>query len=82
MWIVQAAQDARVKCGFDPARVAAVEQFDLVSPGQEFLHFLTGKGVLFLCLDGLQRAALPELKIIAEGKLQGCEDLQAAHAQG
>ena len=34
-----------------------------------------------LCLGGLQRAALPELKVIAEVKLQGFEDLQAAHAE-
>ena len=61
----------------DTARVAAVEQFHLASPGQEFPHLLPGKGILF-CLDGLQRAALPELKVIAEVELQGFEDLQAA----
>jgi hypothetical protein len=53
-----------------------------VSPGQQFPHFLPGKGILFLCLDGLQRAALPELKVIAEVELQGFEDLQAAHTEG
>src|ERR1700730_5710897 len=81
MRIVQAAQDARAECGFDAARVAAVQQMDLVSPGQEFPHFSLGKGVLFFCLDGLQRADLPELKVIAEVKLQSFEDLQAAHAE-
>jgi hypothetical protein len=34
-----------------------------------FSDFLPGKGILFLCLDGLQRATLPELKVIAEVKL-------------
>lgn len=80
--IVQAAQDARTECGFDTARVAAIHQFHLISPGQGFTHFLPGKGILFLCLDGLQRATLPELNIITVVKLQGFEDLQAAHAEG
>src|SRR5260370_41124220 len=82
MRIVQAAQDARAEGGFDTARVAPVQQFDLVSPGQEFPHFLLGSGVLFFCVDGMQRAALPELKVMTEVKLQGFEDLQAAHAEG
>jgi hypothetical protein len=81
MRIVQAAQDARAECGFDTACVAAVQEFHLVSPGQQFPHFLPGKGILFLCLDGLQRAALLELKVIAEVELQGFEDLQAAHTE-
>ena len=82
MRIVQAAKDARVKCGFDIKRAAAVQEVHLMSPVQEFPRFSPGKGILFLCLDGLQRAALPELKVIAEVELQGFEDLQAAHAQG
>jgi hypothetical protein len=67
--IVQAAHDARGECGFDITRVAAVQEFHVVSPGQEFLRFSPGKGMLFLCLHGLQRAVLPELKVIAEVKL-------------
>src|SRR5437588_6762803 len=81
MRIVQAAQDARAECWFDIARVSPVQQFHLVSSDQEFLHFLPCKDILFLCLDGLERAALPELNVIAEIKLQGFEDLQAAHAE-
>src|SRR5713226_6937610 len=82
MRIVQAAQDARTKCEFDTARVAAIQLFHLMSSGQKFTHFLPGKGILFLGLDGLQRATLPELKVITVVKLQGFEDLQAAHAEG
>jgi hypothetical protein len=67
--IVQAAQDARIECGFDIKRAAAVQQIHLVSPGHKLLCFLLGKSILFLCLDGLQGAALSELKIIAEVKL-------------
>src|SRR5205085_3741862 len=39
------------------------------------------KGILFLCLDSLERAALPKLNVIAKVELQGFEDLQAAHAE-
>src|SRR5579875_912456 len=79
--IVEASQNMRAEFGFNAARLASRKQLHAVPGSGQVMRLSLGKNTLFTGLDGLKRAALTKLDVIAEIKLQGFEDFQAASVE-
>ncbi len=80
-WRVRESVKLGADFRFDAPDLVYGKQLDLVSEGPEVVYSVSGVVVLLVRLDSRERAALPELDVIAHFQLEMLEDLKAPHGQ-